>query len=124
MRYFALTLTIAGLLIISSCGIDYDFSDTILAKNFYTTMDENPALGAEIGKIHASSSYGRMNFEILTQNPEGAFAVTEKKGELSVSDSTKFDFEKDSTIIGQVIISNNQMADTVSVEITLVDLPE
>ena len=87
-------------------------------------MDENPANGAEIGQIHASSSYGRMNFEILTQNPEGAFAVTEKKGELSVSDSTKFDFEKDSTIIGQVIISNNQMADTVSVEITLVDLPE
>lgn len=124
MRYSALTLTIANLLVISSCGIDYDFSDTILARNFYITMDENPLNGAEIGKISTSSSYGRMDFKILTQNPEGAFAVTEKKGELSVLDSTKFDFENDSTIIGQVIISNNQMADTVSVEITLVDLPE
>jgi hypothetical protein len=124
LRFFIFLSTLVLFGFISSCGIDYDFSNTILARDFHTEMDENPEEGAAIGKISASSSYGRMEFEIEFQQPEGAFAVTKTKGELSVLDAALFDYETDSVIVGSVIISNNQMADTIKVKIKLADVPE
>jgi len=90
-------------------------------------MDENPESGAEIGTIDASSGYGRINYTILSQSPEGAIAVTDKVvggGVITVADASVFDFETNPLIEASVRIYNPDDSDTISVKLTLVDLDE
>jgi hypothetical protein len=119
-----LLLFVISLSVIACDRYHLDFDDEIVSKNYTGWLDENPEDGASLGTISASSSYFRINFEILTQDPEDAMRVDEKDGELFVNDASKFDFETDSTITADVRISNEENADTIKVLLTLIDVQE
>lgn len=106
---------------------ELDFDEVINSKNFIATMDENPENGFEIGTIEASSGYGRINFEILSQTPEGAIAVSDKTvggGVITVADASVFDYEINPVIESFVRIYNPDDSDTIVVRLTLRDLDE
>lgn len=111
-----------------SCGkYELSLDEEIISKNFIATMDENPENGFEIGTIDASSGYGRINYEILSQSPEGALAVSDKivgGGVITVANSTLFDFETNPVIEARVRVYNPDDSDTVLVQLTMIDLEE
>ena len=81
-----LLLFVISLSVIACDRYHLDFDDEIVSKNYTGWLDENPEDGASLGTISASSSYFRINFEILTQDPEDAMRVDEMK---SITDATK-----------------------------------
>ncbi len=121
-------IIICMVLITAGCKkYELDFEEEINSENFIATLDENPRNGFEIGKIAATSGYGRINYEILSQTPEGAIAVSDKKiggGVITVADSSVFDYEKYPVIESRVRIYNPDDADTIRIQLTLQDVAE
>ena len=121
---------VMGCMLLAAFGCnryELDFEEEIIARNFIATMNENPANGFEIGRIEASSSYNRITYEILSQSPEGAIDVLDKKvggGIITVADSSLFDYEKYPVIESRVRIYNPDDADTIDIRLTLRDRPE
>ena len=118
------------MMVLAAVGCDkyeLDFEEEIIARDFIATMDENPRNGFEIGRIEASSSFNRINYEVLSQMPDGALEVSDKKiggGVISVADSSLFDFEKYPVIESQVRIYNPEDADTIVIRLSLRDKEE
>ena len=125
MKYSLLFLV----LVCFSCDSKYelDLDEEIISKNFIATMDENPENGFEIGTIEATSGYGRINYTVLSQSPEGAISVLDKTiggGVITVADASVFDFETNPLIEASVRIFNPDDSDTIKIELTLRDLEE
>ena len=66
---------------------------TITASNLATSVDENPAQGATLGRVQASASSGSLTFTIVMQSVAGALSINSSNGDLSVADPALFDFE-------------------------------
>lgn len=113
---------------ISSCDrYELDFDEEIITRNFNKEMEENPSPNEIIGILDASSSYTRITFNLLSQTPEGAMAVSDQKdhkGEISVADSSLFDFENHKEINARVAVFNPDNADTININIKLLDVEE
>ncbi|UII20610.1 BspA family leucine-rich repeat surface protein [Fulvivirga ligni] len=77
----------------------------ITAKDFQTTIDENPESGTVLGKIEASASRDSLAFKLYNIKPYGSLTIDSVTGELMVKEATLFDFEKNETIISTVVIT-------------------
>ncbi|MDA8886559.1 hypothetical protein OAD66_07580 [Bacteroidia bacterium] len=127
-------LQILFVVLLASCSFltscdryELDFDKEIIARNFNKEMDENPSPNEIIGVLDASSSYTRISFNLTSQTPEGAIEVSDQKdhkGEISVADSSLFDFEKHQEIKARVAMFNPDNADTINVNIKLIDLDD
>ncbi len=115
-----------------SCGGDDDGNVTpenekieITKQDFAVTIEENPLTGQVLGSIDASVTSGDLAFAIKSQNPEGAMAINASSGELTIADSSLFDFEINPTLSAVVEVSAGDAdSQEVDVTITLIDVEE
>ena len=128
-------LWLTATLILVQCGKGDDGGDgygptteplvvTVTASNFNTNFDENPAQGASIGTIQASTNSGAVRFSIVSQSDPGAIAVNTNSGQITVSDATLFDYETRMLITAVVRVTSGSVSEEVTVTINLVDIVE
>ncbi|MCF7560237.1 cadherin repeat domain-containing protein [Sabulilitoribacter multivorans] len=108
-------LLLGLLIIISSCSKD-EVPTVISANDLNKTMDENPETGASIGTISTNISG---TFSIISQNPNGAFAINPQTGEVTVADASLFDFEINTTLQAVVVASEAGAESIALVNVTL-----
>ena len=113
-----------SILLLPSCGLDFDFEEEITFRNFTVSMDENPEAGGLIGILEASSSYGKLTFETLPQTPAGAISFNYSNCEIRVDNAELFDFETNPIIKGRIAMSNKDNVDTAFITLNLRDLEE
>lgn len=110
------------LLIAMSCSDDSD-SFTPSASDIMVNIDENPNNGQSIGTV-ATNLTGTLVYSISSQNPANAFAINSSTGEITINDSSKFNYEE--TVILEAIISvtNSEQNATSTVSVTLNDIDD
>lgn len=140
MKHLFKTLTFTAIILLSSsCSDDDDSgnpapsnnnnttSPSVTASDFSVTIDENPANGMSLGFIQASAAGGEtVNYSFFSGSPFW-LNVNLTTGELTVADSSKFDFEQNTsltTTIVAFISDQSDIFDTAKVEITLNDVDE
>ena len=128
-------LWLTATLILVQCGKGDDGGDgygptteplvvTVTASNFNTNFDENPAQGASIGTIQASTNSGAVRFSIVSQSDPGAIAVNTNSGQITVSDATLFDYETRMLITAVVRVTSGSVSEEVTVTVNHVDIVE
>lgn len=131
---FETTTTVTGSVIITNGPVSTTISVTITltdvteimvsASNFILTMAENPADGAILGTVTATTNIGSITYAITTQTPAGAMAINATTGQLTVNDRKKFNFELYRTITATFTATNSGVTATGTITITLTDVPE
>ncbi|MGX6443867.1 cadherin domain-containing protein [Neobacillus sp. K501] len=93
-----------------------------VSQGFSATMDENSANGTTVGTVTATDADAgsQFTYSITAGNSEGAFAIDATSGEVTVTDSSKLDYEtiKNFTLTVQVSDGSNTEDTTVSVELS------
>ena len=97
---------------------DPETAVVLTAEDFAVTIDENPAEGAVLGTIKAEVTEGAISYAITSQDVEGALAINEETGELSVLNVEPFDYEVNESISSTVTVSA-EGADDVEVAIMI-----
>ena len=129
-KIFPGLIIICILILLNSCSEDEKTEEspvtiiTVTASDFAITIDENPVLGQVLGMVQASTNQGSLTFTIINQLPDGALAVGNQTGELSVADPSIFDFETNQIINAVVTVENGSVIKNAAITITLNDLLE
>lgn len=97
---------------------------TVSVSDFSITIPENPADGAVLGTITATTNMGSVSFSLSNQTPAGALAIHPTSGQLTVNDRRKFNYELYRTITATVTATNSGVSAMGSVTITLTDVAE
>ncbi len=97
---------------------------TINISNFSASIDENPTEGTSLGTINAITNQGTISFSILEQSPGGAISIDNTNGEISVADSTIFDYEINTMISGTIQATNGDVNETATFSIQINDVAE
>ncbi len=92
-------------------------------QDLNVTIDENPTNGESVGTVQADGD-GSLSFSITSQTPSGALNVDESTGELTVADTTLFDFETNPVITATISVDNTVNTVTSIVTINLNDIAE
>ncbi len=92
---------------------------TITASNFTTTISENPNNTQSLGVLSAIVNQGTLTYSLNTQSPNGAFNLNSSTGELSVADSSLFDFETNPILTAVANISAGDVSENIDITITL-----
>ncbi len=117
----------------SSARIQINLSDVNefapVVNNQVFELDENSASGTEIGSVQASDSdtHQQLIFDILPWSDNGYVSIDSITGNLTIVDSSAFDFEsKEQVFIGIRVRDNhvNSMSDTAIITINIQDVPE
>jgi hypothetical protein len=115
--------------IILSCGTEDvnplpDFTVSLADKT--TTIAENSPEGTVVATFEATTDATTdVNYSILSQNPVGAFKINTNTGEVTVDNSTLFDFEGEvDTLKAEVIASIGTASDTAELVVTLTNVDE
>ena len=122
MKTFFYTTMLLLLIFVSSCAEDDEPITIITASDFSFTIDEIQEEGASIGTISATTTEGTISYSITSSFPSGAIAIDSATGELTVLDSSAFDFETNSTITATVAITANGITETVDATIDINDV--
>jgi len=95
----------------------------INAQNLIATVDENPTNGQIVGTVQATGN-GTLSFSITSQTPSGAMSINPSTGELTVANTSLFDFETNPIINVSVSIIDAANSATATVAINLNDLDD
>lgn len=107
-----------------SCSDD-EQSIKITVSDFEAIIDENPLAGTVLGTLEANTSKGTLTFALTNATLlDGAFAIDEITGELSVVNTNAFDFEETDEVTGTAIITSGQESKEVNIRISLNNLIE
>lgn len=110
-----------------SCDKDEEVLElivTVSTNDLSATIDENPTNGLFIGNVEGSTNDGNVTYEITSESTNGAFAINSSTGELTVADSSLFDYEINSTLTAVVEVSNMDVIKNANVLINLNDVDE
>ena len=126
------SLFFVALLFNFSCGGDDPDPDptdptqpiAIVISDFSVTIDENPENDAVLGTISASVNRGDLTYQLSDQTPAGALSINAATGDLTVADSSLFDFELNETLTATVTASVEDTSKIASITITLKDVEE
>ena len=97
---------------------------TVTASNLTTNFNENPANGASIGTIQASTNSGSVRFSIVSQSDSGAISINTTTGQITVADASLFDYESRMLITAVVRVSSGSVSEDITVTINIVDVVE
>ncbi|NNJ56061.1 MAG: hypothetical protein HKP14_08010 [Bacteroidia bacterium] len=101
---------------------DVTTSDTTVACNaFAKTIEENPAANLVLGTLDGTTNKGTPTFSLLSESPNGAFAVNAVTGELSVADESLYTIATNPTLTGTFEVSNGGQTTNCTITITLED---
>lgn len=104
---------------------DEEVAVTITLSDFTATISENPVNGQVIGTIDAETNKGSIVFSIApSEILNGAFEIDETSGEITIGNSSYFDFETRTSISGQVIATNGDITETATISVTITDVNE
>lgn len=100
-----------------------------VANNQVFELDENVAGGTEIGSVLAtdSDSHQELIYDILPSSDDGYTAINANTGNLTILDSSAFDFESREQIVVSVRVTDNHansMSDTATITVNILDVPE
>ena len=113
-------LSIFGLLFIISCDDDSPAPlELTLNAIPAITIDENPNNGQVLATLSGTTNQGDLAFSLTNQNPAGAMAIDSQSGELTVADSSLFDFEANPTLTatGNVTAEGETKSATITVNL-------
>ncbi|WP_074407537.1 cadherin domain-containing protein [Aquimarina megaterium] len=110
--------------IVISCSSDDDVvtETTITAKDFETTIDENPTEGQELGTIEATTNQGTLTYTLKSEEPEGALSIDSKTGKITVKDAILFDYETRKKLTATLLIKNGDSNKEAKVTVHLNDI--
>ncbi len=94
--------------------------DTTIVVNDTTFMImENSDVSASVGTLAATTNHGSVTFSIKSQSIDGALAIDENSGEMTVADASVFDYETNTSLTAVVSVMNGTktMDANVTVEI-------
>ncbi|WKN43121.1 BspA family leucine-rich repeat surface protein [Tunicatimonas pelagia] len=104
--------------------------ETVTARDFIATIDENPASGLSMGTVSVDTDAANINYSLVTGNLQvgetpAAFSIS-TAGELTVADASLYDFETRQTVTARYLTSNadGSLQDEGSITITLNDVAE
>jgi len=83
-------------------------------------IDENPTDGQAVGTVQTDSNEAS-NFSITSQTPAGALSIDSNTGEVTVDNSTLFDFETNPAITATVTVDDAVNPATVTVNLNNLD---
>lgn len=95
---------------------------TVTTSDFITTIQETPISGQVLGKVEGTTSSGSVVFAIASEDVAGGLAVDATTGELTISDTSLFDYEVRTTFSAEVEVSNGDVKETSKVSIDIEDL--
>ena len=113
--------SLLSIVLIVSCESDRVDPPEVTANDFSVSINENPENGEVLGTIDAFTTGGTLTFAITSQTPGGAVAVNNETGELSVADSSLFQFATNPEITGTVEVSNGFNSQDVLISISIND---
>ena len=95
---------------------------TVTATGFSIDLVENPVKATVLGTVSASASDGsEVSYAISSESVIGAVAIN-SSGEVSVADSSLFDFEKNQVITLEIAATSGEGSAKASIEINIQDL--
>jgi len=120
---FKLTSLLALTLLITifSCSEDDAaiINNVISVQDLTTVIDENPTVGQIVGTVVTTQTVGggTINYSIDSQTPVGALSINATTGEVTVADTTLFDFEENPVLTAVVSVSGAVNTATVTVNL-------
>ena len=97
---------------------------TITVSDLSITIAENPAANTVLGTVQGSASSGTVTYAITSQSVAGAIAINASNGQITVADSSLFDFETVTSLTAVVRVSAGAVTKDANVTITLTDVDE
>jgi len=116
-------MLLTTLMVTISCSKDGQDTLPPEAKSLEASLEEHPLTNAQIGKV-VTNLEGDLVYVITSQTPEGAMKIDPKSGELSVSDSTLFDFELNPRLVANIVVSNTSETLNTSANVNLNDIDD
>ena len=116
-------LSLILLAFLFSCNSEEEASPQIEAEDLMVSVLENPANGFLLGTIKTNSSSTEVSFALVSQDPRDAMSLS-SAGELTVADSSLFDFELHRVIQGKAIATSGNDTDSLEIIITINDIAE
>ena len=103
--------------------------ETVSGERFELTIDENPLNGQTLGTVIVNSDADQLDYSLITDNlisgeTPAAFDIDPNTGEISVADSSFFDFESRTTVTARYRAEAGGISTTVPIIISLNDLTE
>lgn len=92
---------------------------TIDASTFKTDLLNTPSNGDVLGVLLTSTNHGTATLKITQQSVDGALALDENSGEISVLDASLFNPSVTPSITAQVKISNKSISTTTNIIINI-----
>ena len=117
-------LFFAGIILCACKDDDATPAPQVSIVDFDLAINENPASGFVLGTPTASTDRGELEYRIDQQMPAGAIAINATSGQLSVADSSLFDYEINPVISATVHATAEGTSEEASITITLNDLNE
>ncbi len=123
MKYFRKIVAPLLLVLLVSCTSDDenapDRGVIVTTLDFNNTILENAEFGDVVGIIKGRTNIGLVSFEITSQTPEGALAIDEIVGELTVANPDVIDANTSPEIVLVVTVKNGDVSKTSNVTITV-----
>jgi hypothetical protein len=116
------SFTVITVLIALSCSDDSD-SFQPSASDITITIDENPTNGESLGVV-ATNLTGTLVYSITSQNPSDAFSINSTSGEIIINDTSKFNYEINSSLEATISVTNSEQSATSSLIVILNDIDD
>lgn len=97
--------------------------NTVTVQNFIATINENPTNGQSIGTVQTTGN-GTLSYSITTQTPTGALTINAATGELTVANTTLFNFEINPVITATIAVNNSGTVKNLTATINVTDVNE
>jgi len=131
MKVISKLLFVLLMVIVASCSSDDDSDamqevslDSIIVSDINITVLENIPTDTVLAQLIVINVSEEFTYSIVSQSPAGAFAV-DSEGQISVADSSLFDYETYPTITGTVAVAaEGYETKEVAINITLEDKTE
>jgi len=95
----------------------------ITADDFTLAINEKRSTGTLLGSIQASTNRGTLSYSIKSQSAEGAFAINESSGSLTVLETDKWFYHINETLTAVITVTSGTVTKDIDVTVQLNDLP-
>lgn len=99
-----------------------DVRTSVSILDFSAILQENPNNGQILGTVQGFAIEGSKEFSLSSTTNQGAMSINSSTGELSVVDSSFFDFEENPELLAEVTVKSDTVSAKAQVTLTLTDI--
>ena len=118
-NYFLKTCILLGLILVS-CNKDSGGDGN---NDIALSLDEYPSAGTIVATMESNLG-GTVQYAITFQSAQGAFALNNSSGTVTIDDPLIFDFETNPIVTGTITASNGTDLESIEVAITVNDIDD